>query len=116
MPIELRSMQKMAEEIKKAPPSPARVVGTTLAGLATGTLAGLAGNELVDYALKRMRKGQGIRSGTARTIAPLIGGALGIAAPILHYAMLDQLRKKHEQQQAGKNPGQPTPMSYGPPQ
>lgn len=89
--------QKLAAAETK-PESPVRVLGKSLLGMGAGMGAGVLIPKGIDAAVTAVR-GRPIMPQSAATIAPLVGGALGLAAPLLQYATLQKMREQHVKKQ-----------------
>ncbi len=83
---------------KKPAPSPAKVLGHTLLGLGTGMGAGYLGMKGADKLLQATR-GHGLTPGGAAAVAPFVGGALGMAVPLMHHGVLERMREAHLRRQ-----------------
>lgn len=75
------AFQKMAEELKKELKTehPAKILAKSIAGLGVGAGLGYGAGLGVDALLKA--RGHAVHPSTAAKILPVLGGALGIAAP-----------------------------------
>ena len=100
--------QKTAEEKKPEKKSgPGRVLGASLLGMGAGMGAGYLIPKGIDAALVAAGK-QPIMPSTASGLGTFAGGALGLAAPLLHYATLQRMREEHLKNQEAKRGSQGT--------
>lgn len=84
------------EDPKK--PSTAKVLGSSLLGMGAGMGLGYGALKGID-ALSRASGGKGVPPGLAHAAMPFVGGAVGLAAPLLHYATLERMREEHARKQ-----------------
>jgi hypothetical protein len=88
---------KLAAAEKKKP-SAGRVLGSSLLGMGAGMGAGYGASKGL-HALSRATGGKGLIPSTAARAMPFVGGAIGMTAPLLHYATLQNMREEHAKKQ-----------------
>jgi len=70
--------------------SPAKLLGKSLLGLGAGIGAGYLGARAL---------GGGMHPSTAAKMAPFVGGALGLATPLMYHGIVERMREEHLKKQ-----------------
>jgi hypothetical protein len=93
-------MQKMAEAVREELRSegPMSIIGKSLLGLGVGTAAGYGSGLALDHLLTKAR-GTPVSPHTAAKFMPLVGGAIGLAAPHFYQMTQQKAQQAHLKQE-----------------